>query len=194
MNCNLLPFDGDVRYFPNFIKNNGAIMDNLLNSIPWKHDVIMMYGKEITTTRLTCWYAEHGLSYKYAGKEKVALPWTDTLLDIRNQLKEFEDFNSCLCNLYPSGKDFMGWHTDKEKEMGSNPIIASIRLGAARKFSFKHQKTGHKVDLMLENGSMLLMQKQTQQFWKHALPKSTRIKEARINLTFRKTINIKNVK
>ena len=101
-----------------------------------------------------------------------------------------QHFNSCLLNYYKDGNEGMSWHSDNEKTMGIEPIIASLSVGAARKFSFKHNESKQKIDLLLENGSLVIMQGKTQTYWKHALPQSSKIKLPRINLSFRNFVEL----
>ena len=119
--------------------------------------------------------------------KRTALPWTDELLEIKRIVENQEpvEFNSCLLNFYHDGDDGMSWHSDNEKELEKNGVIASVSLGAERKFSFKHKRNKEKIDLILGNGSLLVMKEQIQTHWMHQLPKSKKISEPRINLTFR---------
>ena len=115
------------------------------------------------------------------------MKWTPELLSLKEiiELKTGEKFNSCLLNLYHNGNEGMGWHSDNEKELGEHPVIASLSLGAARKFLLKHNQTKQKIAIILESGSLLLMKGETQEKWIHSLPKTKIIQKPRINLTFR---------
>ena len=137
--------------------------------------------------RKSAWYGDSGASYAYSGIRREPLPWTPELLTIKETCEEVANasFNSVLCNLYHDGNDGMGWHADDERELGFEPIIASISFGADRKFSFKHRITKERIDIRLAHGSMLIMRGQSQHAWLHALPKSKKVLEPRINLTFR---------
>ena len=148
----------------------------------------MMFGKKLVTKREMAWYGEDGLNYKYSGILRKPLPWSDSLLKIKLLVEQAckVSFNSCLLNLYHDGNESMGWHSDDEPELGPNPVIASVSLGAERKFAFKHRKTGECISLVLKNGSLLLMQGVTQHFWVHTLRKSAGVKNPRVNLTFRR--------
>lgn len=164
-----------------------AVFHLLLETIEWKNDEVFLFGKRHITRRKVAWYGENNFAYTYSNSTKLANPWTPALRDIKLRVEETcaIQFNSCLLNLYHDGTEGMGWHSDDEKPLGRNPQIASLSFGASRKFSFKH-KTGHeRVSLVLENGSLLLMKDETQHHWLHSMPKSMRIKAARINLTFR---------
>ena len=188
---NILPFDGTVNYYGQiFDQQSQTYYQKLMDSIQWQPDEIIMFGKLIVTKRKVAWYAEKELDYTYAKKTKKAVLFTPELLEIKTVVERIsnETFNSCLLNLYHDGEEGMGWHTDAEKELKPNGAIASVSFGAVRKFSFKHKQNNTLVDVLLENGSLLIMKDQTQQHWLHQLPKSKRIKTPRINLTFRTII------
>ncbi len=159
----------------------------LSKNIQWKNDESVIFGKHYITRRKTAWYGDRPFNYTYSKIKRTALPWTDELLEIKHIVENNEStkFNSCLLNLYHDGDDGMGWHSDNEKELIKNGVIASISLGAKRKFSFKHKKNKEKIDLILGNGSLLVMKGQIQNHWMHQLPKSRKVREPRINLTFR---------
>ncbi len=146
-----------------------------------------MFGKEIITKRKVAWYADQPFQYAYSGSTKIALSWTDELQQLKRLVEDItsEAYNSALLNLYHSGEEGMGWHSDNEPELEATASIASLSLGATRKFSFKHQSTKNTVSLFLEQGSLLLMQPPTQRYWMHCLPKSKKVNEVRINITFR---------
>jgi alkylated DNA repair dioxygenase AlkB len=186
---NLLPNNGTVNYFgPVFTpKLADHFYHQLLNTIDWKNDEARIFGKQYITKRKVAWYGDLGYSYTYSNITKVALPWTQDLLKLKKVVEDLSGFtyNSCLLNLYHSGDEAMGWHSDDEKSLEKNSCIASLSLGAERKFSFKHKNSGQTVSLNLESGSLLLMKNETQTYWLHRLNKSTKIKQPRINLTFR---------
>ena len=188
-NHNLLPYDGTVNYYGPIVSSQEAkeYFDQLINNIEWKNDEVFIFGKHIITQRKVAWYADAGLSYTYSKVTKAGLAWTDELLKLKELTEKLtgETFNSCLLNLYHRGEEGMGWHSDDEKELGKNMAIASLSFGADRKFSFKHKEDKQTLSLLLENGSLLLMKDETQQKWLHSLPKTKRITEPRINLTFR---------
>lgn len=191
-NKNLLPYDGIVNYYGTIFdsKESQVLFQSLLTTILWEHDVVVMFGKKIITKRKVAWYGDDPFKYTYSQVKKTALPWNDSLIIIKKKIESLsgETYNSCLLNLYHDGNEGMGWHTDDEKELKKDGAIASISLGVSRKFSFKHKSTQEKVDLILENGSMLVMKGTTQTHWLHRLPPSTKIKDPRINLTFRTII------
>ena len=146
-----------------------------------------MFGKLIVTKRKMAWYGDPGAKYRYAGIDRKPLSWTPVLNALKEitEVRSGEKFNSCLLNLYHHGSESMGWHSDNEPELKRHGTIASVSLGANRKFSFKHRKSGEKISLMLEHGSVLLMQGATQDHWLHQLPPMKKVTDPRINLTFR---------
>ena len=159
----------------------------LSKNIQWKNDESVIFGKHYITRRKTAWYGDGPFNYTYSKIKRTALPWTNELLEIKHVVENNEStkFNSCLLNFYHDGDDGMGWHSDNEKELKKNGVIASVSLGVERKFSFKHKRTEEKIHLMLKNGSLLVMKGQIQNNWMHQLPNSKKIREPRINLTFR---------
>jgi alkylated DNA repair dioxygenase AlkB len=187
---NLLPYDGIAIYHGVVFdeqKANGICKD-LLDTISWKQDEVLMFGKKIITKRKVAWYADEGITYTYAGVKKSGLQWTEPLLEIKQKVESITgaSYNACLLNLYHEGEEGMGWHRDNEKEIVAESSIASVSLGAARKFAFKHATTNERLDIELANGSLLDMKGPIQQNWYHSLPKTMRIKQLRINLTFRR--------
>ncbi|POY35318.1 alpha-ketoglutarate-dependent dioxygenase AlkB [Solitalea longa] len=190
---NLLPYDGIVNYFGPILPPNKAhqYFLDLLTTIEWKHDEAIIYGKHIITKRKAAWYGDKEYEYTYSNTTKKALPWTKELLELKLLIERlsFTKFNSCLLNLYHNGEEGMTWHSDDEKSLGRNTIIASVSLGAERKFSFKHKQTKATISLNLEPGSLLLMKGSTQTNWLHSLPKSKKIITPRINLTFRTIVD-----
>lgn len=189
---NLLPYDGELLLKENFLTVPEAkdLFQNLQKEIPWEPDQVRIFGKIITTKREVAWYGDPGLSYTYSGFVKQPLPWSSELLWIKEKVEKYcgEVFNSCLLNLYHDGQESMGWHRDNEKELKKHGTIASLSLGAARKFSFKHLNEKRKIDIPLNAGSLLLMKGIIQDHWQHSLPAMKRIDEARINLTFRQIV------
>ena len=178
--------NGIVEYYPRW-QTNLISIDSVTNLLKWRSDKIKIFGKEYDQARMVAWYGEPNICYKYSGIEMITRPWTPELLEIKKNLENFlnVEFNSVLINLYRDGEDYMGWHSDDEKELGDRPIIASLSLGVPRDFIFKHKVTGEKISLNLKNGDLLVMKGETQKYWKHALPKRLKIKQARLNLTFR---------
>jgi alkylated DNA repair dioxygenase AlkB len=159
----------------------------LLNTIEWKNDEAVIFGKLIITKREVAWYGDVGFEYIYSNTTKKALPWTAALLELKAIIEEKtgETFNSCLLNLYHSGEEGMAWHSDGEKDLKKNGAIASVSFGAERKFAFKHKESKETVSLVLEHGSVLVMKDTTQTHWLHRLPPAKTIFKPRVNLTFR---------
>ena len=186
---NLLPYDGDVQYFGKVYTHTEAhhFLQILTETISWKPDEIMMFGKLIITKRKAAWYGSQPFPYTYSKVTKVALPWTPELLLLKGRAEAVtrETYNSCLVNLYHTGDEAMSWHSDDEKEIVPNSAIASFSFGAERKFSFRHKQTKHTTSLLLEHGSLLVMKGTTQTNWLHKLPPTKTVQSPRINLTFR---------
>ena len=185
----ILNQDGLVRYFDDVINNNDATyyLNYFVDNIEWTHDKVFLFGKHHTTKRKVAWYADSAIEYTYSNTKKVVLPWTEGLLRLKKTIekKTAYSYNSCLLNLYHNGGEGMGWHSDNESKLKKNGAIASVSFGAVRKFHFKHKKTKDKISIDLQPGSLLLMEKETQQYWHHQLPISKKIKNLRVNLTFR---------
>ncbi len=186
---NILPHDGIALYYDKIIADDQVkqLYDALFNNIHWENERVIMFGKEIITKRKVAFFSDPSISYRYASKTKIGLPWTITLLTIKNTIESItkESYNACLLNLYHNGEESMGWHSDNEKEIITNSSIASLSLGASRKFSFKNKETKESVSIELANGSLLEMKGSVQTHWWHALLKSKKVTDARINLTFR---------
>ena len=159
----------------------------LLNGIEWKNDEVVIYGKRIVTKRKVAWYGDKAFEYKYSNISRTALPWTRELFELKTIVETIsnESYNSCLLNLYHDGYEGMGWHSDDEKDMKKDGAIASLSLGADRKFAFKHKQDKQSVYMLLEHGSLLLMKGEVQSHWLHSLPKTSKVLKPRINLTFR---------
>lgn len=190
---NYLPYDGTVNYFGKIISEEDAqnFYTQLLNEIDWKNDEAIIFGKLIYTKRKVAWYANAAFEYTYSNRTKKALEFTENLLILKKLVEEKtgETFNSCLLNLYHSGEEGMAYHSDGEKDLKENGAIASLSLGAKRKFSFKHKVLKEKIDFILESGSLLVMKGETQKHWLHRLPPTKLVKTPRINLTFRTITN-----
>ncbi|WP_043971485.1 MULTISPECIES: alpha-ketoglutarate-dependent dioxygenase AlkB [unclassified Acinetobacter] len=157
-------------------------------NIQWKQDSIKIYGKTHLLPRLTAWYGEAGKSYTYSGIESHPLAWNKPLLWLKQQLEAVSQssFNSVLLNWYRDGQDHLAWHDDAEAELGNNPTIGSLNFGASRRFLLR-RKDNHndKIELLLGHGDLLIMAGELQQYWQHCVPKQTKVKNSRINLTFR---------
>jgi alkylated DNA repair dioxygenase AlkB len=182
--------DAEITYYPSFLsqKEADSLFNELLESIPWQQDEITVYGKKHLQPRLTALYGNEGKPYSYSDIVMHPHYWTLSLQKIKTLVESVSEtnFTTVLLNYYRDGNDGNGWHADNEKELGVNPIIASISLGAERNFQLKHNidKT-QKKNIILENGSLLLMKGTTQHFWKHQVPKTAKPIGPRINLTFR---------
>lgn len=185
-----------VKYIENFfnLDESQLYMRQLTQSVLWRREKIKMWGKEIVTKRRIAWYADDGKSYTYSGSTFFPSQWNNVLLQLKEKVENYSEikFNSVLLNEYPNGEVGMGWHSDDEKELGTDPIIASLSFGANRDFIFKHKtdRSIENVKLHLKSGSLLLMLGSTQHYWKHSLPKRLKVKEPRINLTFRNIIQL----
>lgn len=185
--------DGALRYLPNFLDDKKAneLFERLLTSIPWQEEKVTVYGKTYDQPRLTSLHSIHNTPYRYSNLTLHPHPFTSELTQLLSEIKGVEsaEFNAVLLNLYRHGKDSNGWHADDEKELGNNPVIASISLGEERYFHLKHKtKKEQRLKLKLSHGSLLIMGGAMQHHWLHQIPKTTRPLKPRINLTFRKII------
>ena len=191
---NLLPYDGEVYLYEQILTetDHHYYLKKLEAEITWKQEGMKMYGKYIDFPRLTAWYGDAGKLYKYSGIVNIPLPFTGLLLDIKEAVesKTGAHFNAALLNLYRNEKDSMGWHSDDEPELGTNPIIASVSFGESRLFQLKHKTIKTKpLNLHLPNNSLLLMKGATQHNWLHQVQKSSKPCKPRINITFRKIVS-----
>ena len=189
---NLLPYDGKVNDLGVIIDDATALYDTLLNELPWQPDIVTLFGKTHMTTRKIVWMGDKNANYQYSGHVRQTVPWLDKVFHVKQKIEQalveigvIANFNTCLLNYYPSGADGMGYHADDENELGHQPVIASLSLGATRKFVFKHKKTQDKVELYLESGQLVVMHGDTQTFWKHTITKTKTVDTGRISLTFR---------
>ena len=198
---NLLPMHGIVNDLGVVLKDPDTLYQQLLSELPWQADQVTLFGKTHITTRQIVWMgdceSEDALAYRYSGHTRQIIPWHHTVFCVK-QLVERElskidvavQFNSCLLNYYPSGEEGMGYNADDEPELGPRPIIASLSLGATRKFVLKPKDpsltSNNKVQLYLESGQLIVMRGDTQQYWKHTVTKTKTVKQGRISLTFRK--------
>jgi alkylated DNA repair dioxygenase AlkB len=182
--------DAEIIYFPDFLQKEEAdsLFQELQQNIPWQQDEITIYGKKHLQPRLTALYGNEGKPYSYSNITMQPHYWNLTLQKIKSLVERITEtnFTTVLLNSYRDGNDSNGWHADNEKELGKNPVIASLSLGAERNFQLKHNSDiNQKKNIILENGSLLLMKGTTQHFWKHQVPKTTKPIGPRINLTFR---------
>lgn len=186
---NILPYDGITNYHGVILSEEQSAFyyQKLLSEIAWKNDEAIIFGKRIITKRKVAWYGNTNYNYNYSNVTKQALVFTEALLSLKKIVEKESNatYNSCLLNLYHSGEEGMAWHSDGEKMLKKNGEIASLTLGAERKFSFKHKQSKQKIDIVLERGSLLVMKDTTQTNWLHRLPPTKLIKTPRINLTFR---------
>ena len=182
--------DGEL-YYDRFFLNNieaNKYFNLLKKEIQWRQDNIKIFGKIYPQPRLTALYANNNKSYSYSNIKMHPITFTPTLFDIKSKIEKRlnSQFTSCLLNLYRNGQDSNGWHADNEKELGLNPVIASLSLGAERVFHMKHRNDKkEKLKINLTNGSLLVMRGKTQHHWLHQIPKTRKKVEERINLTFR---------
>jgi len=182
--------NAEIIYYPHFFdkKEADVIFAELKKDIPWQQDDICVYGKIHPQPRLTALFGNEGKSYSYSNIKMQPHPWNPLLQKIKSKIESASDtnFTTVLLNQYRDGKDSNGWHADNEKELGINPIIASVSFGAERVFQLKHNSIPNlKQNILLEHGSLLLMKGSTQHFWKHQIPKTSKPIGERINLTFR---------
>ncbi len=191
---NLAVQDGEVYLIRSFFRPAEAdcLLDDLHSDVPWQEESIVMFGKPAKVPRLVCWVGDPQALYRYSGVLHRPLPWNKPLREIKQRIESFcgKQFNSVLANLYRDGNDSMGWHADKEKELGNNPYIASQSFGAERLFRLRHNKTKQTLDIYLQHGDLLLMGGTLQRHWRHCVPKTGKPLPARINLTFRQVFAV----
>jgi len=182
--------NSNISYYPSFITPSVAYayFESIKNTTSWQHDDITVFGKTYPQPRLTALYANNKKPYSYSNITMQPSLFTIELFEIKNKIENITqvEFTTCLINRYRNGRDSNGWHADNEKELGKNPIIASISLGEERFFHLKNNSDPTlKHKLLLEHGSLLIMKGETQHFWKHQIAKTTKEIGERINLTFR---------
>ncbi|EGG94360.1 Alkylated DNA repair protein [gamma proteobacterium IMCC1989] len=216
--------DGEISYYPSWLSTSSlsplapTLYDELRRQVAWEQTEIVLYGKKMRIPRLNAWYAEPQCGYTYSGKYFEPLPWLPLLVEIKAAVEKTlrplliegatqedvtqkestprEIFNSVLVNCYRDGQDSVAWHSDDEPELGNNPIVASLSLGADRQFQLRHknykQQVQHakseqyKQNIRLSNGDLLLMHGNMQHCWQHQIPKTKKAVGERINITFRK--------
>ena len=181
--------NGEYIYIPNFLDAATATkyLEAFKTNVEWKQESMNMYGKKVLFPRLTSWYGDNDKPYSFSGITLSPHPWSKELLEIKALIEPKCEvaFNSVLLNFYRDGNDSISWHTDAEKELGKNPIIASVNFGAERKFQIKHNETLETHDIILKHGSLLIMKGEMQHYWKHQVPKQKSVLKERVNLTFR---------
>ena len=184
-----LPFDGTATLYHDFLDAQFAMraFNQIRDESQWEQPEITIFGNTVLEPRLSTWHNELGEGYKYSGVMRRAQPFSKTLSDIRKRCSEVTNtpFNSALVNFYRNGQDGVGWHSDNEACNGPEPTIASVSLGATRRFDMRHRKTGETIKIQLESGSLLVMAGKSQQYWVHQVAKTKRVHEPRINFTFR---------
>jgi alkylated DNA repair dioxygenase AlkB len=193
-NLHAIPVIGEgLCYAEQFLPTGRAdsLLKALLNQVPWQQSQIRLYGRTVAEPRLSCWMGDSGAVYRYSGTVFTPKPWIEPVTQLKRAVEEHsgQTFNSVLLNYYRNGRDAMGWHSDDEPELGLQPVIASISLGGERRFLLRQKRKGARsFGLSLAHGSLLLMHGDLQQRFQHALPRTLKSVDARINLTFRKII------
>lgn len=182
--------DADVRHLPGWLPSAQAheLLVALLHDIPWEVHRIRMFGRWVDSPRLSCWMGDPDARYRYSGADFQPHSWSELLLPVRDRLQDALDarFNSVLLNRYRNGADSMGWHSDDEPELGHAPVIASLSLGASRRFLLRRRDNhANKIAYLLGHGDLFVMDGATQRYVQHALPKVLHQESERINLTFR---------
>lgn len=189
---NRAPFDGGLYLFKQFYPATEAdvLYTSLLAELDWQEESLFIYGRWLKVPRLMAWYGDPEACYRYSGRDHLPMPWHPALLTVKNNLEQYCDsrFNSVLANLYRNGNDSMGCHADDEKELGPQPLIASLSLGAERLFKLRHKKRGVGLDIKLAHGDLVVMAGVLQQHWQHSVPKTKKLTAPRINLTFRQIV------
>jgi alkylated DNA repair dioxygenase AlkB len=191
MPAGLLPgFNSDeLEYVDHFIDSGeaGSVLERLWQDLAWRQEYIFIFGRRVLQPRLTAWYGDPGTTYSYSGLTLEPLPWHEDLLELKTRLENYlgRPFNSVLANAYRDGRDSMGWHSDDEAELGTRPAIASISLGAERRFVLRSKGDKQSRGLNLGHGSLLVMKGDCQRIYQHSLPKTSREAGLRINLTYR---------
>jgi alkylated DNA repair dioxygenase AlkB len=185
----VLPYDGTATLWPQFISDPDDVFQLLLRGIDWEDHYITLFGRPVREPRQSVWFHTDGLAYRYSQSERTARQFTPLLTDIMKQCADIAEasFNSVLANLYRTGEDSMGWHADDEPELGREPVIASISLGAERRFDFRHRDSGDTASVVLPHGSLLVMRGQSQHKWVHRIARTKKVTSPRVNLTFRLT-------
>jgi len=184
--------DANIEYWPGFLTTQSAteLFGHLLDQTEWRQEQITVYGKTHDAPRLSCWVADSGLDYRYSNMTMSPVAWSSALIALKQRIESLLGvrFNSVLLNYYRNGQDSNGWHSDDEPELGKNPVIASVSLGAVRDFKLRHKSNQQlKHTISLQHGSLLLMSGRTQTCWQHQVPKRVDV-GPRINLTFRSII------
>ncbi len=182
--------DGVLRLWPRAFddEESGYFLTELLATIAWHQEQILMFGRRVPVPRLVAWHGDRGATYEYSGTDHLPAPWTPVLQRIRQRVSQLtgREFNAVLLNRYRDGSDGMGWHADDEPELGRDPVVASVSFGATRRFCMRHRRRrDQRLNLSLTHGSLLCMAGATQHHWVHAVPKTRAPAGERVNLTFR---------
>ncbi|MGF6986895.1 alkylated DNA repair dioxygenase AlkB [Paraburkholderia atlantica] len=179
----------DVDWYPDWLAADDAerLLVRLIDEVQWRQDMMGTPGGRVALPRLTAWQGEPDAVYVYSGIRNVPQAWTPAVAELKAAAEATSGarFNSVLLNRYRSGADSMGWHADREPELGKQPVIASVSLGVARRFDLQHNRSGVVQSFSLKGGSLLVMKGDTQAQWRHRVPKELRVSGERINLTFR---------
>lgn len=183
--------NGELKIMKNFMSPQKALdyYNRLNKSVDWQQEEVTLFGKTHPVPRETAWYGDKGIKYVYSNVHHAAKEWTKELLEIKMVIEYFNPnnlYNSVLLNFYRHGNHKVGWHSDDEPELGKTPTIASVSLGAERRFDLQHKETKEKIQIHLNSGSLLIMGGELQKYWKHQIPAQKKIEGGRINLTFRK--------
>ena len=187
--------DGEAFLIPHLFTREcaDAYLAALLEGVAWEQPIIRIRGQRVASPRLSAWYGDPGARYAYSGLSLEPLSWSALLAEIKREVENASEstFNSVLANLYRDGSDSMGWHSDDEPELGERPVIASASFGAARRFRLRHRQRSElePVAVTLTHGSLLVMKGETQSHWKHQIPKTRKVSDPRVNLTFRTIIH-----
>lgn len=180
----LIDRNGSVIYFPRIFHSSQNYFNQLNTDCCWQTETVKVFGQWHQLRRQTTWYGT--ADYRYSGQVKTAQPWLPVLLKIKAQVEELttDTYHAVLLNYYPDGLAGIGWHADDERDLNPNAAIASVSFGATRRFDLRH-RDGETLSINLEDGSVLVMAGELQQYWKHQVPVQRKIKQPRINLTFR---------
>ncbi|WP_083932262.1 alpha-ketoglutarate-dependent dioxygenase AlkB family protein [Vibrio sagamiensis] len=183
---------GKIYFDPHFLSPLQATQyfSTLRADLPWRQEAITIFGRKVLQPRLHSWHGN--ANYTYSGLTLPSQPLTQELKDLKSRSESIAQvsFNSVLANLYRNGNDSMGWHQDNERELGINPVIASVNLGESRRFLLRNLHCKTQIEYTLSHGSLLIMAGELQHKWQHSVPKTAKQKAERINLTFR---NIKHL-
>ena len=185
---NVLPYDGEaILFYDNSADFDwAAVTGTLIDTIPWRAETAQLFGRELAVPRLTAWFGD--AAYSYSGILHRPAPFPEIVERLRKRAEVLSgaSFNAVLLNLYRTGRDSVGWHSDHEAGLGECPTIASLSLGGTRRFQLRHRRTKETITLELRTGDWVVMTGQTQCFWVHQVPKTASLVDPRVNLTFRR--------